>query len=148
MKAGLLGGASCHRTSASGQCARPPPSTLGLCPQAYRVEVGTLVLGTVTGVAEGLLTAWVLAQVWLLARVAPQVDLEVLQPREGLAAAFKLRERLVRGALQPLEGPPPSLETAQHSLPPPPAPVLPETSRCPSLTPHGVFRVQTLSGKP
>lgn len=46
---------------------------------AYRVEVGALVLGPIAGVAEGLLTAWVLAQVWLLARVAPQVDLEVLQ---------------------------------------------------------------------
>lgn len=39
-----------------------------------------LVLGTVAGVAESLLAAWVLAQVWLLARVAPQVNLEVLQP--------------------------------------------------------------------
>lgn len=46
---------------------------------AYRVKVGALVLGPIAGVAEGLLTAWVLAQVRLLARVAPQVDLEVLQ---------------------------------------------------------------------
>lgn len=76
-------------------------------------------LGAVTGVAEGLLTARVLAQVWLLARVAPQVDLEVLQPREGLAAALKLQERLVRGALQPPEGPPPSLEVGPSILSPP-----------------------------
>lgn len=62
-------------------CARlPHPFPLGLCPRAYRVKVGALVLGTVAGVAEGLLAAWVLAQVWLLARVAPQVNLEVLQP--------------------------------------------------------------------
>ena len=86
----------------------PPPSASA--PRAYRVEVGALVLGAVTGVAEGLLTAWVLAQVWLLARVAPQVDLEVLQAREGLAAALELQERPVRGALQALEGPPPSPE--------------------------------------
>lgn len=44
----------------------------------YRVKVCTLMLGPITGVAEGLLTAWVLAQVRLLARVASQVDLEVL----------------------------------------------------------------------
>ena len=71
--------------------------TLGLCPRAYRVEVGALVLGTVAGVAEGLLTAWVLAQVRLITRVAPQVDLEILQPREGLAAALELQERPVEG---------------------------------------------------
>lgn len=64
-----------------GACARPPlAARLGLHPQAYRVQVGALVLGAVTGVAEGLLTAWVLAQVRLLACVAPQVYLEVLQP--------------------------------------------------------------------
>ena len=84
----------------------PPPSAS--TPGAYRVEVGALVLGAVTGVAEGLLAAWVLAQVRLLARVAPQVDLEVLQAREGLAAALELQERPVRGTLQALEGPPPS----------------------------------------
>ena len=95
------------------------PLPLGLHPRAYRVKVGALVLGAVAGVAEGLLTAWVLAQVWLLARVAPQVDLEVLQPREGLAAAFKLWERLVRGALQPLEGPAPSGDMASNILCPP-----------------------------
>lgn len=82
MKAELQHGAwlpSCLRHVEG--CARPPaPSPLGLHPQAYRVEVGALVLGAITGVAEGLLTAWVLAQVWLLARVAPQVYLEVLQP--------------------------------------------------------------------
>lgn len=100
------------------ECASSNP-TLGLCPRAYRVKVGALVLGAVAGVAEGLLAARVLAQVWLLARVAPQVDLEVLQPREGLAAALKLQERLVRGALQPPEGPPPSLEVGPSILSPP-----------------------------
>lgn len=63
-----------------GASARPAPSHPRLPPQAYRVEVGALVLGAVTGIAEGLLTAWVLAQIRLLARVAPQVYLEVLQP--------------------------------------------------------------------
>lgn len=48
-----------------------------------------LVLGTVAGVAESLLAAWVLAQVRLLARVAPQVNLEVLEPGKGLLATFK-----------------------------------------------------------
>lgn len=62
-------------------------------------------LGTVTGVAEGLLAAWVLAQVRLLSCVAPQVDLQVLQTGEGFTAAFKLQERLMRGALTP-EGSP------------------------------------------
>lgn len=59
---------------------RPHPFPPRPLPPAYRVKVGALVLGTVAGVAEGLLTAWVLAQVRFLARVAPQVDLEVLQP--------------------------------------------------------------------
>lgn len=40
-----------------------------------RVQVGALVLGAVAGVAEGFLAAGVLAQVRLLPRVAPQVDL-------------------------------------------------------------------------
>lgn len=62
-------------------------------------------LGTVAGVAEGLLATWVLAQVWLLACVAPQVDLQILQAGEGFTAAFKLQERLMRGVLSP-EGPP------------------------------------------
>lgn len=52
-----------------------------------------LVLGAVAGVAEGLLTARVLAEVRLLARVAPQVDLEVLQPGKGLLATFKLQKQ-------------------------------------------------------
>lgn len=38
-----------------------------------------LVFGPVTGVAEGLEAAGMLADIWLLARVAPQVDLQVLQ---------------------------------------------------------------------
>lgn len=40
-----------------------------------RVQVSALMLGAVAGVAEGLLAAGVLAQVRLLPRVAPQVDL-------------------------------------------------------------------------
>lgn len=44
-----------------------------------RVQVSALMLGAVAGVAEGLLAAWVLAQVRLLSCVAPQVDLQVLQ---------------------------------------------------------------------
>lgn len=38
-----------------------------------------LVFGTVTGVAEGLEAAGMLADVRFLSRVAPQVDLQVLQ---------------------------------------------------------------------
>ena len=51
-----------------------------------------LVLGTVTGIAEGLLAARMLAQVWLLTRVAPQVNLEVLEPGKSLLAAFELQK--------------------------------------------------------
>lgn len=40
-----------------------------------RVQVSALMLGAVAGVAEGLLATRVLAQVRLLPRVAPQVDL-------------------------------------------------------------------------
>lgn len=40
-----------------------------------RVQVRALMLGAVAGVAEGFLAARVLAQVRLLPRVAPQVDL-------------------------------------------------------------------------
>lgn len=61
---------------------------LGFFPD--RVQVGALVLGAVAGVAESLLAAWMLAQVGLLPRVAPQVDLQVLQAGEGLVAALKL----------------------------------------------------------
>lgn len=45
----------------------------------FSVKMRPLVLGTVTGVAESLLAARVLAQVWLLPRVAPQMNLEVLK---------------------------------------------------------------------
>lgn len=51
-----------------------------------------LVFGSVTGVAEGLKAAKVLADVRFLSRVAPQVDLQVLQAGEGLGAALKLRK--------------------------------------------------------
>ena len=60
--------------------------------QTHRVQVGALVLGAVAGVAEGLEAAGVLAHVGLLPRVAAQVDLQVLQPREGLGAALELQE--------------------------------------------------------
>lgn len=53
----------------------------------------SLVFGPVTGVAEGLEAAGVLADVGLLSRVAPQMDLQVLQARESLTAAFKLDRR-------------------------------------------------------
>lgn len=58
-----------------------------------RVQVRALVFGPVTGVAEGLEAAGVLADVRLLSRVAPQVDFQVLQAGEGLGAALKLRKR-------------------------------------------------------
>lgn len=44
-----------------------------------RVQVSALMLGAVAGVAESFLAARVLAEVRLLPRVAPQVDLQVLQ---------------------------------------------------------------------
>lgn len=52
-----------------------------------------LVLGAVAGVTERLLTARMLAQVWLLAGVAPQVNLKILKPGKGLLATFKLQKR-------------------------------------------------------
>lgn len=57
-----------------------------------RVQVSALVLGSVTRVAECFLAAWVLAEVRLLARVAPQVDLQVLQTGKCFIAAFELWE--------------------------------------------------------
>lgn len=47
--------------------------------------------GSVAGVAEGLVATRVLAQVGLLPCVAAQVDLQILQPGEGLLAALKLK---------------------------------------------------------
>lgn len=44
---------------------------------AHRLQMRALVLGSVAGVAEGLVAARVLAQVGLLPGVAPQVDLQV-----------------------------------------------------------------------
>lgn len=46
-------------------------------PAAHGLQVRALVLGSVAGVAEGLVAAWVLTQVGLLPSVAPQVDLQV-----------------------------------------------------------------------
>lgn len=57
-----------------------------------RVQVSALVLGSVARVAECLLAARVLAEVRLLARVAPQVDLQVLQTRKRFVTALKLWE--------------------------------------------------------
>ena len=52
-----------------------------------------LVLGPVRGVAEGLGAARELAGVGLLARVGPQVSLQVLEARVGLVAGFELKRR-------------------------------------------------------
>lgn len=52
-----------------------------------------LVFGAVAGVAESLEAAGVLANVGFLSRVAPQVDLQVLQTGERLGAALKLTKR-------------------------------------------------------
>lgn len=57
---------------------------------AHCFQVRALVLGSVAGVAEGLVTSRVLTQIRLLPRVATQVDLQILQPRESLLAALKL----------------------------------------------------------
>lgn len=57
-----------------------------------RVQVGALVFGPVTGVAEGLQAAGMLADVRFLARVAPQVDLKVLQAWKSFGAALKLTQ--------------------------------------------------------
>lgn len=61
---------------------------------AYGVQVCALVLGAVAGVAESLLAARMLTQVWLLPSVTPQVNLEVLKPRKCLVAPFKLKKPL------------------------------------------------------
>ena len=53
-----------------------------------------LMLGAVRGVAEGLGAAWELAHVGLLARVAPQVGLQVLQPAVRFPASFKLKKEM------------------------------------------------------
>ena len=49
-----------------------------------------LVLGAVGRVGEGLGAAGELARVRLLTRVRPEMGLQVLQPRVGLAAVLKL----------------------------------------------------------
>ena len=66
--------------------------------------MGALVLGAVAGVAEGLEAAGVLTHVRLLPRVAAQVNLQVLQPREGLGAALELQgTQANRLSVTPLE---------------------------------------------
>ena len=53
--------------------------------------MGLLVLGPVAGVAEGLVARAVLADEGSLARVAPVVDLEVLEASEAAGASFNLQ---------------------------------------------------------
>lgn len=53
----------------------------------YSVKMCPLVLGTVTGVAESLLAAWVLAQVRLLTRVLPHVHLQLVLSEGGARSA-------------------------------------------------------------
>jgi len=55
--------------------------------------VRAVVLGTVRGVAEGAVTAVLLAAVGPLAGVRSQVNLEVLEARERLVARGKLHTR-------------------------------------------------------
>lgn len=62
----------------------------------HSLQVRPLVFGSVAGVAEGLVAARVLAQVGLLPCVAAQVDLQILQPGEGLLAALKLKSSCQR----------------------------------------------------
>ena len=54
------------------------------------VQMCALVFGPVTGIAEGLEAAGMLADVWFLTGVAPQVDLQVFQTWKRFGAAFKL----------------------------------------------------------
>ena len=61
----------------------------------YRVDVRALVFGPVGAVGKGFATRRVLAQVGLLARVRPQVNLEVFQPGKGLGAAVVLHTSTV-----------------------------------------------------
>lgn len=67
---------------------------------ADRVQVRALVFGPITGVAEGLEAAGVLADVRFLSRVAPQVNLQILQTGEGLGAALKLERKTETVSLQ------------------------------------------------
>lgn len=60
-----------------------------------RVQVRALVLGPVAGVAESLQTAGVLADVWFLSCVAPQVDLQVFQAGKCLGATLKLKKKKI-----------------------------------------------------
>ena len=50
-----------------------------------------LVFGSVGSVAEGLGAAWEFAHVGLLARVGPQVGLQVLQATVGFPASLELK---------------------------------------------------------
>lgn len=60
---------------------------------AHLIGVGPiLVLGAVTGIAEGLAATFLLTHVRLLTRVRPKVRLQVLKARIGLPTAFKLRD--------------------------------------------------------
>lgn len=61
---------------------------------AHRVDVRALVFGAIAGVAEGFLTAGMLAHVGFLTCVTPQMDFEVLQTRERFLAALKLNRNV------------------------------------------------------
>jgi hypothetical protein len=61
----------------------------------YRVEVCSLMLGPVGAVGEALGAGGELAEVGPLTCVAPLVDLQVLQPRERLVAAFELQTAII-----------------------------------------------------
>lgn len=63
---------------------------------AHRVDVRALVFGAIAGVAEGFLTAGLLTHVGFLARVAPQMDFQVLQAGERLLTALKLARGILR----------------------------------------------------
>lgn len=55
----------------------------------FGIQVCSLMLCPVAGVAESFLAAWVLTQVRLLPSVTPEVNLKVLKPRKCLVATFK-----------------------------------------------------------
>lgn len=55
----------------------------------FSIQVRSLMLCPVTGVAEGFLAAWMLTQVRLLPSMTSEVNLKVLKPRKCLVAPFK-----------------------------------------------------------
>lgn len=55
----------------------------------FGIQVCSLMLCPVAGVAESFLAARMLTQVWLLPSMTPEVNLKVLKPRKCLVAPFK-----------------------------------------------------------